>query len=437
MTLSLIETKYGHYELRFPYDPFVVAALRSVRAWYDPETCLWSFPAKPERVAALLEALADSGLFRAAPPEGPLVLPPSADDEALFDRDTDGKDTDAVSGKGNSAAGSAPSAAAVVTTHKLAHALLKQLADALATRHYSPRTRTAYAHWVSRFLDRNDGHDPAALGEGEIAAFLAALATREKVAASTQNQARAAILFLFRFVLGRRVAELGELPAARKPKRLPEVLERSELRAVISCLSGDRQLAARLMYGAGLRLLECLALRVQDLDFAGHRIMVRGGKGAKDRAVMLPAALEAPLRAQLERVRAIHAADLKAGWGRVALPGAIGKKYPNAAADFAWQWVFPQDRRWTDPATGAQGRHHLDESVLQRAVREAVLQAGIGKRASCHTFRHSFATHLLEDGYDVRTVQELLGHSDLRTTMVYTHVLNRGPSGVKSPLDKL
>ncbi len=437
MTLSLVETKFGHYELRFPYDPALVTAVKRAGAWWNPEDQIWTLGAKPERVAALLEALADSGLFRASPPERPPVLPPSADDEALFAPDPDGEFTEAVPGKGNSASGPAPSAASAVATHKLAPTLLRRLADALATRHYSPRTRSAYAHWVSRFLGLHPDRDPAALGEGEIAAFLAALATREKVAASTQNQARAAILFLFRHVLGRRVAELGELPAARKPKRLPEVLERSELRAVISFLSGDRQLAARLMYGAGLRLLECLALRVQDLDFAGHRIMVRGGKGAKDRAVMLPAALEAPLRVQLERVRAIHAADLAAGWGRVALPGAIGKKYPNAARDFAWQWVFPQDRRWTDPATGEQGRHHLDESILQRAVREAVLRAGIGKRASCHTFRHSFATHLLEDGYDVRTVQELLGHSDLRTTMVYTHVLNRGPSGVKSPLDKL
>lgn len=437
MILSLIETRYGRYELRFRYDPALVKAVKRVGACWDPEDQAWLLGAKPDLVAALLESLADTGLFRVTPPEAPPVLPPPADGEALFAPDPEGQHPAAVPGKGDPAAGPVPAAAAAVTTRPPAPVLLRRLAEALATRHYSPRTQAAYAHWVSRFLDLHPDRDPLALGEGEIAAFLAALATREKVAASTQNQARAAILFLFRHVLGRRVAELGELPAARKPRRLPEVLERSELRAVISFLSGDRQLEARLMYGAGLRLLECLALRVQDLDFAGHRIMVRGGKGAKDRVVMLPAALETPLRVQLERVRAIHQADLAAGWGRVVLPGAISRKYPNAAADFAWQWVFPQDRRWIDPSTGAQGRHHLDESILQRAVREAVLRAGIGKRASCHTFRHSFATHLLEDGYDVRTVQELLGHSDLRTTMVYTHVLNRGPSGVKSPLDRL
>lgn len=215
------------------------------------------------------------------------------------------------------------------------------------------------------------------------------------------------------------------------------VLTRDEVKAVLDCLSGDKWLMASLLYGTGLRLMECLRLRVQELDFGRNQILVRDGKGAIDRITMLPESLKAPLREHLKRVRAIHARDLAEGWGRVRLPQALDRKYPKAPGEWCWQWVFPQENRWKNTRTGEQGRHHMDESLLQKAVREAVARAGLTKRASCHTFRHCFATHLLEAGYDIRTVQELLGHSDVKTTMIYTHVLNRGPAGVRSPVDAL
>ncbi len=212
-------------------------------------------------------------------------------------------------------------------------------------------------------------------------------------------------------------------------------MSRDEVRSVLAELEGDKCLAAKLMYGTGIRLMECLTLRVQDIDFERNEILVRNGKGAKDRVTMLPETLKASLREHLARVKAIHEADLSEGWGAVQMPDAVDRKYPNGATEWSWQYVFPQERRWINAQTGRQGRHHMDESLMQRAVHTAVLKAGIAKRASCHTFRHSFATHLIESGYDIRTVQELLGHSDVKTTMVYTHVLNRGPSGVRSPVD--
>jgi len=260
---------------------------------------------------------------------------------------------------------------------------------------------------------------------------------KEKVSASTQNQALAALLFLYRNVIGRQVGDLGEVIRARKPTRLPVVMTREEVKAVLSKLSGDKWLMASLMYGAGLRLMECLRLRVQDIDSSRNEILVRDGKGAKDRITMLPDSLKAPLQEHLEKVKAIHERDLTEGWGRVQMPTALDRKYPNAPTDWRWQWVFPQENRWMNPQTKEQGRHHIDESLVQKAVRDAVAKAGLSKRATCHTFRHSFATHLLEAGYDIRTVQELLGHSDVKTTMIYTHVLNRGPAAVRSPVDGL
>lgn len=315
--------------------------------------------------------------------------------------------------------------------------LLDQVRRAMRTRHYSHRTEQAYVHWIKRFIFFHSVRHPAEMGQPEINAFLSHLAVKEKVSASTQNQALSALLFLYRHVLGRPVADLDEVIRAKKPARLPVVMTREEVKAVLSHLQGDKWLMTSLMYGAGLRLMECLRLRVQDVDFARNEITVRDGKGAKDRVTMLPQSLKAPLQNHLRKVKTIHEKDLRDGWGRVQMPDALDRKYPNAPADWRWQWVFPQENRWTNHQTGQQGRHHVDESLIQKAVREAVSRAGLTKRATCHTFRHSFATHLLEKGYDIRTVQELLGDSDVKTTMIYTHVLNRGPAGVRSPVDGL
>jgi len=275
------------------------------------------------------------------------------------------------------------------------------------------------------------------MAEPEINAFLTHLAVKGKVSASTQNQALSALLFLYRHVLNREIGDLDEVIRARRPRRLPVVMTREETKAVISQIEGTKWIAACLMYGAGLRLLECLRLRVQDIDFSANQITVRDGKGNKDRLTMLPEAVKGPLSQHLERVREVHKRDLAEGYGRVQMPYALERKYPGAAAEWRWQFVFPQDRRWINPKTGEQGRHHFHESIIQKAMRVAVRKTGITKRATCHTLRHSFATHLLEDGYDIRTVQELLGHKDVKTTMVYTHVLNRGGKGVRSPMDKL
>ena len=275
------------------------------------------------------------------------------------------------------------------------------------------------------------------MGGLEINAFLTHLVIKERVSASTQNQALAALLFLYRYVLGREVGELGDVVRARRPRRLPVVLTREEVKAVLRELHGDKWLMGSLRYGAGLRLMECLRLRVQDIDVARNEILVRDGKGAKDRVTMLPESLKKPLQDQLQKVKAIHEKDLRDGYGRVPLPDALDRKYPNASREWRWQWVFPQEHRWVNAKTGEQGRHQVDESIVQKAFKQAVARAGLTKRATCHTLRHSFATHLIEAGYDIRTVQELLGHKDVRTTMIYTHVLNRGGRGVKSPVDAL
>jgi len=315
--------------------------------------------------------------------------------------------------------------------------LLEQLRAALRSRHYSRRTEQAYVMWIKRFIRFHRMRNPKEMAEPDINAFLTHLAVNEHVSASTQNQALSAILFLYRNVLGRQIGDLGDVIRARKPKRLPMVMTRDEVKVVISQLSGEKWLMASLMYGSGLRLMECLRLRIQDIDFSKKQIMVRNGKGFQDRVTVLPEVIKQPLRQHLERVKEIHQCDLDEGYGRVLMPYALERKYPNAAAEWGWQWIFPQNRRWINRQTGQQGRHHVDESIIQRAVREAVMRAKITKHATCHTFRHSFATHLLEDGYDIRTIQELLGHKDVKTTMIYTHVLNRGPTGVQSPIDRL
>ncbi|NTW03508.1 MAG: integron integrase, partial [Oscillochloris sp.] len=277
---------------------------------------------------------------------------------------------------------------------------------------------------------------PRELGTDELLAFLNHLAVELNVSASTQNQARCALLFLYRELLQVDPGELKGILAAREPRRLPTVLTRTEARAVIAELTGVYQLMAQLLYGSGLRLMECLRLRVKDLDFTLHQLTVRDGKGMHDRVTMLPERLSQPLREHLRGVQRIHAQDLADGYGEVYLPFALARKSPGAARAWGWQYLFPADQRSIDPRGGNVRRHHIHESALQRAVKEAVQASGVTKHASCHTFRHSFATHLIESGYDIRTVQELLGHADVKTTMIYTHVLNRGGRGVRSPLDE-
>jgi len=315
--------------------------------------------------------------------------------------------------------------------------LMNQLREALRSRHYSRRTEQTYCHWVKRFIYFHKVRHPAEMAEPEINAFLTHLAIKERVSASTQNQALSALLFLYRYVLNREIGDLGDVIRARKPKHLPVVLTREEVKSIINQLIGDKWLMAMLMYGSGLRLMECLRLRIQDIDFSANQIVIRDGKGDKDRVTMLPEVVQKPLKEHLEKVRRIHEGDLADGYGRVVLPDALARKYPNAPAEWRWQYVFPQEKRWTNEQTGDQGRHHVHESILQRAIKDAVQRSGMTKRATCHSFRHSFATHLLENGYDIRTVQELLGHKDVKTTMIYTHVLNRGGKGVRSPVDVL
>ncbi len=314
--------------------------------------------------------------------------------------------------------------------------LLDRIRAALRTRHYSPRTEEAYVAWIRRYIFFHDKRHPAEMGAPEITHFLSSLAVDGNVAASTQNQALSALLFMYREVLELDLPWLDGIVRAKRPQRLPVVLTRDEVRTVLQPLKGVPRLMACLLYGAGLRLLECCQLRVQDLDFGANQILVRSGKGDKDRATMLPAAMKADLARHLGTVQQQHQRDLARGAGWVELPTALHRKYPNAGREWAWQWVFPATRFYVDRVTGQRRRHHLHESVLQRAVKDAVRQAGIPKRAGPHTLRHSFATHLLEDGKDIRTVQELLGHRDVTTTQIYTHVLNRGPpAGVRSPLD--
>jgi integron integrase len=313
--------------------------------------------------------------------------------------------------------------------------LLDRVREAIGSGHYSRRTEKAYVHWIRRFIFFHGKRHPAERGAAEVTAFLTSLAVQDKVAASTQNQS--ALLFLYRGVLGVDLPWLEDVVRAKRPQSLPVVLTRNETRTVLQGLNGVPRIMALLLYGAGLRLLECCRLRVKDVDFGASQIVIRDGKGRKDRVTMLPAAVRTLLMKHIDQVRAQHESDLRRGAGWVELPGALLRKYPHAGREWAWQWVFPATRFYVDRVTGQRRRHHLHESVLQRAVKDAVRAAGIPKLATCHTLRHSFATHLLEDNHDIRTVQELLGHRDVSTTMIYTHVLNVGPAGVRSPADRM
>ncbi len=315
--------------------------------------------------------------------------------------------------------------------------LLDRVRSAIRTRHYSPRTEEAYCSWIRRFVHFNGLRHPSELDPGAITAFLTHLATVEHVSASTQNQALAAILFLYVHVLGAPPERYADFVRAKRPHRIPVVLTRREVALVLEHLTGVTKLMALLLHGSGLRLLECATLRVKDVDLERKELIVRHGKGGRDRVTMLPASLCEALRDHLAKVKAQHDADVSDGAGWVALPAALAGKYPHAGREWPWQWVFPATRTYQAPGGDQVRRHHLHETVLQRAVRLAAIQAGISKRVHCHVLRHSFATHLLEAGYDIRTIQELLGHRDLATTMIYTHVLNRGGLGVRSPLDLL
>lgn len=313
--------------------------------------------------------------------------------------------------------------------------LLDQMRDVLRLKHYSIRTEEAYVDWCRRYILFHNKRHPQDMGRAEVEAFLTHLAVHENVAASTQNQALCALQFLYREVLHQELEGPLAPIRAKKPGRLPTVLTKPEALRVIGLMSGTPQLMAKLLYGSGLRLMECVRLRVKDLDFEMRQLIVRDGKGMKDRVTMLPDALVSFLQEHLQRVKLLHESDLAQGYGNVYLPYALERKYPNASREWIWQYVFPSDRLSIDPRSGLTRRHHLDENTLQKAVRQAALKASIDKHVTCHTFRHSFATHLLESGYDIRTVQELLGHKDVQTTMIYTHVLNKGALAVRSPLD--
>lgn len=313
---------------------------------------------------------------------------------------------------------------------------MDRVRTALAMRHYSDRTATAYVGWIRRFIQFHGRVHPAKLEDSAVAHYLSTLAMEDGVSASTQNQALAALLFLYEQVLHRKLPRL-DIVGAKRPKRLPVVLTREEVGALLGQMEGVCRVMAALLYGAGLRLQECITLRVKDVDFAAGQLWVRRGKGQKDRLALLPRSLVAPLKAQLAEARRQHQRDVAAGAGYVELPDAIAEKYPNAARDWIWQWVFPATRHYVDPGSQHRRRHHLHETVLQRAVHLAAKAAQITKPVGCHTLRHSFATHLLKSGCDIRTIQKLLGHTDLRTTMIYTHVVGHASFGILSPLDQL
>ena len=315
--------------------------------------------------------------------------------------------------------------------------LIDQVRSAIRLRHYSIRTEEAYVQWIRRYILFHHKRHPQEMGAAEINRFLSHLASAKHVASSTQNQALCALVFLYKAVLHKDLGDLGDVVWAKKPKKLPVVLTGEEIMALLSGLDGEKWIMGNLLYGAGLRLMECIRLRVKDVDFGYRQILVRDGKGEKDRITMLPLCVIEPLQGHLAKVEALHKKDLREGFGKVHLPYALARKYPLADREWRWQYIFPSQKRSIDPRANVERRHHMDETVLQRAVKEAARKAGINKLVGPHVLRHSFATHLLEAGHDIRTVQELLGHEDVKTTMIYTHVLNKGGMGGQSPADSL
>lgn len=315
--------------------------------------------------------------------------------------------------------------------------LLQQLINQIRKKHMSIRTEQAYVSWIKDYIYFNDKSHPKNLNEEHIAGYLTYLAVKRKVAASTQNQALSAILFLYRHILNIEPLNIPQITYAKKPEKLPLVFTKDEVKRVFTFIDQRYKLMAGLLYGSGLRLMECIRLRVKDIDFKYKTITVRSGKGNKDRITPLPSKIQPELKNHLNKVNVLFKRDRAEGFGSVYLPFGLQRKYPNADKEWGWQYVFPSSKRSVDPRSGIEQRHHLDEAMLQRKVKKAIRDAGISKPGSCHTLRHSFATHLLEDGYDIRTVQELLGHKDVRTTMIYTHVLQRGGLAVISPLEKI
>jgi integron integrase len=389
----------GRLIVRLPYTPERVAKIKTVdgRRWHGPEK-YWSIPGDADAPARL------SALFTGERVELAASL------RAVV--------------------------AAPVGAPRVPNAFLEKLSESIRSRHYSRQTEKTYVGWARRFMERT-GPNPDELDEAAVGSYLTSLATESHVSASTQNQALNALLFFYEHVLGKKLGLIDGVVRAKRPERLPVVLSKDEVRRVFSHMSGVPRLQAMLLYGSGLRLLECCRLRVKDLDWDQNQLVVRAGKGDKDRYTTFPSSLREQLRVHLASIERQHQADLAVGLGRVELPNALARKYPNADKEWGWQWVFPATSHYTDRETGQRRRHHLHESVLQRAFKEARIKARIAKPAGCHTLRHSFATHLMEDGYDIRTVQELLGHADVSTTMIYTHVLNRGGRGVQSPADRL
>jgi len=399
--ISDFDEKYFKVDFPGHFNEQMLQAVRTLpgRRWNNDEK-FWLIPDNKAAVNQLMKNIYATGLFNVKETTGPKSSSPSIKSDQRF-----------------------------------IASQIQKINEALTARHYSEHTKTSYKKWVEEFLTIYQ--DTENLGEREINEFLKNLALKKNVSASTQNQALAALLFYFRFILNTPVTELGSVIRAKKSERVPVVFSRDEVSRVIGNLNGQKKLIAKLLYGTGMRLNEALSLRVLDIDFDQNEIIVRHGKGDKDRHVMIPQKLIPELKAHIEKVRQLHIKDLADGWGASPMPGALAGKYPTGCKEFKWQWLFPQKNRWKNSETGQEGRWHLDESLMQRAVKQAILEAGINKNASCHTFRHSFATHLLEIGYDIRTIQELLGHSDVSTTMIYTHVLNRGAGGVVSPLDRL
>ncbi|MGE3151487.1 MAG: integron integrase [Nitrospiraceae bacterium] len=397
----------GRLIVRVPYSPNRVAKIKTVvdRRWHQGERC-WTVPHTDHMVRHLLD------LFAGEPVEVEASLRSTTEQTPRHE----------------------PVVPKEISWNL---AVVDQVRQAIRRRHYSHKTEEAYVGWIKRFLVFHQQRHPIEIAEQEIGQYLSTLATHSRVSASTQNQALNAVLFLYHEVLGKKIGYVNGVVRAKRPHRLPVVLTREEVKELLRQLDGTAWLMATLLYGAGLRLMECCRLRVKDLDFTRNQIVVRAGKGNKDRYTMLPLTVKEPLARHLEEINQKHQHDLEQGLGRVVLPNALDRKYPKAGEEWSWQWVFPASKYYIDQATRTPYRHHLHESVIQKAVKEAARKAGIAKPASCHTFRHSFATHLLEDGYDIRTVQELLGHRDVSTTMIYTHVLNRGGRGVCSPADRL